>query len=61
MTKSKLLFSLCVLGACASAAAAPATYEIDPEHTYPSFEADHMGLSISVSYTHLTLPTIYSV
>jgi len=25
------------------AAAAPATYEIDPQHTYPSFEADHMG------------------
>jgi polyisoprenoid-binding protein YceI len=28
------------------AAAAPVTYIIDPEHTYPSFEADHMGLSI---------------
>jgi polyisoprenoid-binding protein YceI len=25
------------------AAAAPVTYEIDPQHTYPSFEADHMG------------------
>jgi len=23
--------------------AAPLTYEIDPAHTYPSFEADHMG------------------
>jgi polyisoprenoid-binding protein YceI len=23
--------------------AAPATYQIDPDHTYPSFEADHMG------------------
>jgi polyisoprenoid-binding protein YceI len=23
--------------------AAPATYNIDPSHTYPSFEADHMG------------------
>lgn len=23
--------------------AAPVTYEIDPMHTYPSFEADHMG------------------
>jgi len=23
--------------------AAPATYNIDPNHTYPSFEADHMG------------------
>lgn len=28
----------------ASAAnAAPVTYDIDPSHTYPSFEADHMG------------------
>ena len=30
----------CVAG---SALAAPVTYEIDPSHTYPSFEADHMG------------------
>lgn len=28
-----------------TASAAPTTYEIDPTHTYPSFEADHMGLS----------------
>jgi polyisoprenoid-binding protein YceI len=26
-----------------AAAAAPVTYEVDPQHTYPSFEADHMG------------------
>ncbi|HEY8519129.1 MAG TPA: YceI family protein [Gammaproteobacteria bacterium] len=32
------------LGALATGAwAAPMTYEIDPNHTYPSFEADHMG------------------
>jgi len=31
-------------GAFASAAAAaPVTYTIDPDHTYPTFEADHMG------------------
>ena len=29
--------------AAGSALAAPVTYEIDPSHTYPSFEADHMG------------------
>jgi polyisoprenoid-binding protein YceI len=29
----------------ALAQAAPVTYEIDPSHTYPSFEADHMGMS----------------
>ena len=29
------------------AIAAPVTYKIDPEHTYPSFEADHLaGLSV---------------
>ena len=22
------------------------TYNIDPSHTYPSFEADHMGISV---------------
>jgi polyisoprenoid-binding protein YceI len=27
-------------------AAAPATYTIEPNHTYPSFEAPHMGISI---------------
>lgn len=26
--------------------AAPVTYIIDPDHTYPSFEADHMGISL---------------
>ena len=26
-----------------SALAAPATYNVDPNHTYPSFEADHFG------------------
>ena len=29
--------------AAGAALAAPATYNIDPGHTYPSFEADHMG------------------
>jgi len=31
--------------ASASALAAPVSYTIDPAHTYPSFEADHMGMS----------------
>src|SRR5882757_2094290 len=34
------------LAACGAVSAAPVSYNIDPEHTYPSFEADHMGLSI---------------
>lgn len=29
--------------AAAAAFAAPTTYEVDPQHTYPSFEADHLG------------------
>lgn len=38
-----LAFTFCALAM--PAAAAPAVYEIDPAHTFPSFEADHMGLS----------------
>jgi polyisoprenoid-binding protein YceI len=36
---------LALLLAASTAAAAPATYAIDPAHTFPSFEADHMGIS----------------
>lgn len=32
--------------ACAPAWAAPERYEIDPMHTYPSFEFPHMGISV---------------
>ncbi len=34
------------IAACLSAIAAPVAYEIDPSHTFPSFEADHMGMSM---------------
>jgi len=44
--KTLLSLSLMSLAVGGVAAAAPVTYNIDPEHTYPSFEADHMGLSI---------------
>jgi polyisoprenoid-binding protein YceI len=37
-----LVAALSALAATA-AFAAPATYQLDPDHTYPSFEADHMG------------------
>ena len=33
------------LFAATAAQAAPVTYNVDPTHTYPSFEADHMGIS----------------
>ena len=29
--------------AATAASAAPVTYNVDPEHTFPSFEADHFG------------------
>lgn len=37
------LATLGLVAAAGIAVAAPVTYEIDPGHTYPSFEADHMG------------------
>ena len=40
-----LLLLIPALFAVAAAQAAPVSYEIDPNHTYPSFEADHMGMS----------------
>lgn len=41
-------FAALALGALAgvvatTATATPVTYRIDPDHTYPSFEADHLG------------------
>ena len=40
-----LLLAPALLALAASTPAAPVTYDIEPTHTYPSFEADHMGLS----------------
>ncbi|ONN65165.1 YceI family protein [Herbaspirillum sp. VT-16-41] len=45
MKLNHLLLALVAAGAAVSANAAD-TYSIDPSHTYPSFEADHMGVSI---------------
>lgn len=36
---------LCFALSGATLHAAPVTYTIDPGHTFPSFEADHMGIS----------------
>jgi len=43
---SRALFAAALSLSAAAAIAAPAVYEIDPAHTYPSFEADHMGISV---------------
>ena len=43
MNLKKLIFiPFLLMATCASAQ----VYNIDPSHTYPSFEADHMGLSV---------------
>ena len=43
----KHLIAACLAAAAATAAvAAPDTYMIESNHTYPSFEADHMGVSV---------------
>lgn len=42
----KLKFLTAALLAVSAVAANAATYNIDPTHTFPSFEADHMGLSV---------------
>ncbi|GAB3092959.1 YceI family protein [Lysobacter terrae] len=44
--QSKSLFVLLLALVALPAAAAPVTYEIDPAHTFPSIEADHMGMSV---------------
>ena len=38
--------ALALLLATSAAVAAPAVYTVDPTHTFPSFEADHMGISV---------------
>ncbi|HEV7915263.1 MAG TPA: YceI family protein [Albitalea sp.] len=34
------------LALAAAASAAPVRYDVDPHHTFPSFEADHFGISV---------------
>jgi polyisoprenoid-binding protein YceI len=38
-------FAAALLATAFAARAAPVTYDVEPMHTYPSFEADHMGIS----------------
>lgn len=39
----KTALSLSLLALAGTALAAPVTYQIDPDHTFPAFETDHMG------------------
>ena len=43
MSFGKSLLAACIASLSLSATAASITYKVDPEHTYPSFEADHLG------------------
>ena len=45
MKLTRFFFTLLAASAAVSAHAAD-SYTIDPSHTYPSFEADHMGVSV---------------
>lgn len=43
MSVKQWMLGIFIFGISATAIAASDTYIIDPSHTYPSFEADHMG------------------
>jgi len=43
MMKRQLVLAALIPLLTQAAVAAPTTYQIEPSHTYPSFEADHMG------------------
>ena len=42
-SSTRVVTALLGMAFAAGVSAAPVTYEIDPAHTYPSFEADHQG------------------
>jgi polyisoprenoid-binding protein YceI len=44
--KLHLLIAATLATSAGFACAAADTYKIEPNHTYPSFEADHMGISV---------------
>lgn len=46
MRPTPLVFALLLPALTPAAVAAPQTYVLDPDHTYPSFEADHLGVSV---------------
>lgn len=46
MSSRVVVAALFTLAAAAPAFAEPETYELDPTHTYPSFEVNHLGFSV---------------
>lgn len=45
MKRARIALFVIASAVCGGAVGAPTTYALDPNHTYPSFEADHMGIS----------------
>ena len=43
MKRKRIVLASMAALVCTGAFAAPVTYVLDPNHTFPSFEADHMG------------------
>ncbi len=46
MKRFSCLLALAAVAMGNTAFAVPVTYNLDPTHTFPSFEADHMGVSV---------------
>jgi len=46
MNRSPLLLAAAIAAAPVSALAGGTAYTLDPAHTFPSFEADHLGISV---------------
>ena len=46
MTVKKWILSIFIASASGAAIAAPDHYVVDPEHTFPSLEFSHMGISV---------------
>ena len=46
MKLKHLMIAVLAAASAGSAMAAAETYNLDPTHTFPSFEADHMGMSV---------------
>lgn len=44
--RSRAFLGAALLASAAGIAAAPVVYEMDPAHTFPSFEGDHFGISV---------------
>ena len=43
MKQQLLIAAMLAAGVVTGASAAESTYQLDPTHTYPSFETDHFG------------------